>query len=223
MTLQEAIQTLQQAGYGVTPSLGRSNFHVTWPDGLRQDVLRRDQLEALAAEVKASGSAEQPKFGEAPEVADVARVLIPQYHSHLVEARIRYLYRYGEWSSRGQTTLGRAYRAAPRDQFLLQIDFLIIVNGDEWQRLTPEQRTALVDHELAHCGDNGPDEQGRPKWCIWPHDVEEFSSIIHRHGLWRPALDQFGKAAAPHINQLQFDLRQAAAGREDDSESTPPA
>lgn len=209
MTAQQAIERLQQAGYtvkGAEPGWWR----LRWPqdaDGVVGGETMMNERGLIAEAMIATGHGEQPepKFGDAPEVEEIARVLIPRHHSHLVEAKIRYLWRYGKWESQGQTTLGKCYRLSARDEFLTGHNFLIMINWPAWQASTPEQRTALVDHELSHAGMD-EDKDGNPRWVTVPHDVEEFAAIIERHGLWKPDVERFGKVAARKVNQLEFDV-----------------
>lgn len=71
----------------------------------------------------------------------------------------------------------------------MDYDFVIWVALDWWNRFKPEQKVALVDHELCHCYIDADD---KPK--ILPHDVEEFNCILERHGLWWPNADVTAKA-----------------------------
>lgn len=137
------------------------------------------------------------KFKKArPEVEELARRLIGEHHSHLIEARFAYLEREGEWTSKGDVKLGEARKVTPQMKALVDADFVITINGDAWTKLTPEQREALIDHELSHCSRGEDDKHGNPRWEIDKHDVEEFSAVIRRHGLWKPELVQFGKQVA---------------------------
>ncbi|MGE5590975.1 MAG: putative metallopeptidase [Bacillota bacterium] len=140
------------------------------------------------------------KFLESPEAQEIAERLISQYHEHLLEAKIAYAKRYGTWTSKGQTVLGRAVKVSERDKLFHGYDFLVIVNADEWLRLTPEQRVALVDHELCHCqravnadGDYVETKDGKPVWTIAGHPVEEFPEIVDRHGAWDANLKLLAK------------------------------
>jgi hypothetical protein len=92
-------------------------------------------------------------------------------------------------------------------------DFLINVPGDIWTDILNEnQREALVDLHLSRCGveyepetieENGTkkvvkdewgrveytdiiktDDEGNPKWLVYPFDLEVISSNIGRYGLW---------------------------------------
>jgi hypothetical protein len=71
------------------------------------------------------------------------------------------------------------------------------------------QRTALLDHELCHAavkldkhGETTVDARGRVIYRTRKHDLEEFSSIVERHGLWTSDLERF--AAALRKSQEPF-------------------
>lgn len=53
-----------------------------------------------------------------------------------------------------------------------------------WQHLTPEQRVALIDHELCHFA---PDNKMRR------HDLEEFREVVERNGFYLPDVKQFAE------------------------------
>lgn len=150
------------------------------------------------------------EFKRAPEVEEIARQLIRECadHQHLVEARILYLFRYGAWPKGGDTVLGKAQRLTGLNGYLAKqmllraidvtdrdaaFDFVIMINGDRWEYLSPGHRAALVDHELCHCIKSGDDDEGRPIWAIANHDVEEFASVVRRHGIHDERLRGFAK------------------------------
>lgn len=155
-------------------------------------------------------------FTEAPEVQEIATRLISEVseHGHLAEAKIAYLFREAKtWRSKGKVTLGRAKKLAGDTRFLARdVDFTITINAEIWRDLTPAQRVALVDHELSHCGYEY-DAKGRRKWTIEDHDVNEFSGVIRRHGLWMEDVKAFAKAVREVQQQLDIDdlARQEAA------------
>lgn len=130
------------------------------------------------------------KFRIAEEVQIIAAGLITDVHDHLAEARIIYLFRAGDWKSKGKVTLGQAGKVPEQWQYLTGHDLVVIINGDAWPALTDRQKVALVDHELCHF-EKGIDAAGDPKWCLVSHDVEEFTGVIQRHGLWTPDVEQF--------------------------------
>ena len=115
-------------------------------------------------------------------VIDMAAELIHKHHPWLQTANIGFLFRKEAPLSKGRYTLGRAQKVTDKLRPFMDYDFLIWVAKDQWDRFTTDRRLALLDHELCHCawGDNG--------WTMRPHDIEEFTEIIDRHGFWTPEL-----------------------------------
>jgi hypothetical protein len=148
-------------------------------------------------------------FSNAPEVAGIARRLIGLHHTHLKNIRIDYVFRSESssdggkvvWASARKITGLNAFLATESDEsFELQGDpdtdqfFCIEVWEDVWDRLKDEQKEALVDHELCHCwAEEACNAEGDSilKLKILPHDVEEFASVIQRHGLWKDDVKVF--------------------------------
>lgn len=81
-------------------------------------------------------------------------------------------------------------KVSPKMLALAAEDFAFIIEYDPviWANLTIEQQTALVDHELSHCG---VDADG---YYIKHHDLEEFRAIVERHGFWMPDIKQFANS-----------------------------
>jgi len=127
------------------------------------------------------------------------------YHPHLEEAKIVLAWRYGWREDRdGHLILATARRASDLDNQLHGWDFIVELNSEAWHAAGFDRRqmSALLDHELSHCsvqiddsGEPVEDERGRPVWRLRKHDVEEFSEVVSRHGLWRPDLERFAQAA----------------------------
>lgn len=65
---------------------------------------------------------------------------------------------------------------------------MIWIAKKEFEIFGEDQRAALVDHELCHCGGT------YGQWTMKKHDVDEFMAIIVRHGLWLPDLAFAAKA-----------------------------
>lgn len=97
--------------------------------------------------------------------------------------------------------------------------FLISIWYEGWVNMTPEQRRALIDHELCHCIVEEDEETGNTKLGMRGHDIEEFNEIVSRHGFWRPEVQTFVEEAQAGQNSL-FDTdnstmsRMAAVSRE---------
>lgn len=131
-------------------------------------------------ELQVSGA--EDKFEPAPEVEQIARQLIAQYHNHLINAKIKYLFRYGPWTSKKRETLGKAVKVSGVNQFLTGLDFIIMINAEVWGQLEYKEKVALVDHELEHCCEEDD------KYFVQGHDVEDFLAVIKRNGFWTPDL-----------------------------------
>lgn len=165
-----------------------------------------------------------PKYTHAPEVEELAAKLINDHHSHLAEARIKYLFRNGKWQSKGKSTLGKAKLAAEDARFLGQYDFIIMISTDAWNSAVPAYREALVDHELQHL-DCAEDKAGNKKWSIQDHDVQEFVSVVRRHGLWEVDLQKLIIAAkqGPYVDgpHNQIDMFHAGDKQQDGPGESP--
>lgn len=131
------------------------------------------------------------KFENAPEVQEVANKLIGQFHSHLVEAKIRYLFRTGDWVSKGMPVYGQAQKCSDKDKFLTGYDFIITIAKEYWDEMSPDEKKANVDHQLLHCGRGASDYQGNPTWVKNEHDFEGFVTEVKRHGFWTEELKRF--------------------------------
>lgn len=120
-------------------------------------------------------------------------------HPELEEATIALAWRYGlKQNKDGQLTLGKCKKVGELDKQFQGHDFVIILNFEAWEILTPEQREALVDHELCHAaistdpnGNPKKDARGRQMFRIRKHDIEEFGAVIARHGCYKADLENF--------------------------------
>ena len=124
----------------------------------------------------------EDKFEPAPDVERIARQLIVQHHGHLVDAKIKYLFRRGPWSSQKRETLGKATKVTGVNEYLTGLDFIIMINIEVWEQLNQKERVALIDHELEHCC------REDDKYFVQGHDVEDFLAVIRRNGFWTPDL-----------------------------------
>lgn len=140
-------------------------------------------------------------YEAAPEAELLATDLIPKYHSRLIDARITYLYTEKVLKHGGKVIFGKAQKAAELVQFFGETDFVLVFSKPTWSKLTDEQRTALVDHELCHC-DQTVTKSGEIKWRVRAHDVEEFTEIISRYGMWHQGLRKFGEAIPKQVEMF---------------------
>lgn len=79
-------------------------------------------------------------------------------------------------------------------------DFLITLYAPHVAGLDDASFCALVEHELFHCAQELDEygapvfgKDGRPKWEIRAHDVEEFTGVVRRYGL---------EAAGPGVQEM---------------------
>jgi hypothetical protein len=137
------------------------------------------------------------KYLVADDVATMANKLIDDHHSHLVEARIKYLFRSGDWKAKGKTVLGEAKLISGLNRFLLELDFVIMINLEVWNKANAMQRQATLDKYLTRCS-QAEDEQGNVSWYIQDYDVKEYHSIMHRYGAWESDLEKAIKMIGDH-------------------------
>lgn len=147
-------------------------------------------------------------YYDAPEVRQIAEDLIPKYHQHLIDfdVKIRYVFIDKTPKNKGREVWGTCRKVSNLNAFLADGDdscepfFVITISQDVWDVLPHDKRIALVDHELCHtlaeANQKEDDDEADPvKLSTVPHDLEEFSCIVRRHGLWRDDIEAFVKAA----------------------------
>jgi hypothetical protein len=129
------------------------------------------------------------------------------HHPDLAGASIALAWRENLQSDKdGHLLLGKCVKASDLQRELAEYDFVILLNRDMWQDgFSEEQRCALMDHELCHATvardkDNVAkrDERGRIVWRTRKHDIEEFQSVVERHGCYKSDLDQFARELFKH-------------------------
>ena len=124
---------------------------------------------------------------------------IEQHHEHLTQARIVIAWNLAWKPDRdGVVKLGQLKKASDLDRELAPYDFVMLLRKEFWEhsQTTDEMRAALVDHELCHGSvaldsnlEPKRDERGRQIYRTRKHDIQEFSEIILRHGLWKRDLE----------------------------------
>lgn len=163
-------------------------------------------------------------YSEAPtEAVSLLAKMLKAHHHDLVECKAQIGVLFAS-NDKGPAVKSNGYpRAAQvkvvslKDRVRKKIDAEVIVDALVWERLTDDQRAALMDHELEHLrrvewsakrykkmlAEDGDvlrwklDSLGRPKLKTVPADIDvgdAFASIIQRHG----------KAACEFRNAAQF-------------------
>jgi len=131
------------------------------------------------------------EYSDAESVESIAKRVIPDYSPHLATARMRYVFVDKASKKGGQEILGKVRRLGGAIEHLLEADFLIEVAQDKWNEMSQTQREALTDHLLERCHGEEDEKSGEMKWTVQEPDVQEFASILRRHGAWNDQLISF--------------------------------
>jgi len=136
------------------------------------------------------------KWTEAsPSVLHYAENLIRNFHPHLNDARICFVFRSEAQKQGERMILGQAAKVPAKFMPYLEYDFIIWLSERDYISMDDLSREALIDHELCHCSGN--------QWLGWkirPHDIQEFSDVIQRHGCWAPDV----RLAKSALNQYEM-------------------
>lgn len=116
----------------------------------------------------------------APSVLHFAENLINEFHPWLKAARICFVFRNEAQKQGDRFILGQATKVPDKMKPHFEYDFLIWISENDYTPMPELQQEALVDHQLCHC------VFGNMGWKIRPHDIQEFSDVIARHGIYSP-------------------------------------
>ena len=119
----------------------------------------------------------------APVVEQVANDIIERFHPDLKDVRILYIFNTKPKLRGGKITLGSARKATPTERLFLNVEAVITICSESWDRQNSRQRQALLDHELHHLR-----VEVDGTLSLNPHDVEEFSTVLKRWGTWKSDL-----------------------------------
>ena len=159
----------------------------------------------MAYKKKTKAKAVPTQFDFAEEAQTIAMEILPKYHHGLINAKIGFLFKNKEIMQKGKNVVGTAEKCGAKTKAVSlyqaedgeeALDFILTFAYPTWKNLTDIQKYAVVDHELSHCQVESNESTGETKTKIISHDVEEFSSIVRRHGLWQGNLEIFGQIAA---------------------------
>lgn len=123
------------------------------------------------------------EYTQAPEsIMELVRTTVEECHPQLDGIRLAVVMKEKATTRNHKKVLATTGKPSARMKPLLResYHYVMVIAEDEWHELTMDQRKALIDHELCHCGF---DDDGEPS--IFGHDLEEFGAVIERHGLWR--------------------------------------
>ncbi len=138
------------------------------------------------------------------DVLATAQRLISQIHPDLSDVRIVFMFRSEPALSGGKIAYAKTQKVAAQMRLLLEdADFIIWVSYPDWMSKQQAWRDALIDHQLTHCGVD--DDGDETKYYIRPHDIEEFHTVIARHGSYTIDIQRTDTAIEQaKANQLTF-------------------
>ena len=83
--------------------------------------------------------------------------------------------------------VAKVTKASPLWQCLAEVRLAVQFRAWFWDKYTPEQRAAVIYHELKHIEVEEPDKPGDPvKVSLKPHEIEEFYGVARRYGAVLP-------------------------------------
>lgn len=144
------------------------------------------------------------------EIYQVMDTLIASHHPHLVdsEAEIALLWIMEPSFSGGEIVLGRTAKVTTPMNALVGLiakkthrpfNFTISLDVGAWERLTPDQREAVMDHYIcrAFAEEKKLDDRGNTGWQykLRQPPIREFPEVIQRHGIYLEILKEFVEAA----------------------------
>ena len=135
------------------------------------------------------------EYSDAETVAQIANGLIPNHHPELAGARMRYVHVSKVGMKNGRELWGKARKVSGLWEWALELDFVIEVALDKWNEMESSQRTALVDHLLECCTGEEDEKSGEMKWSIREPEIQEFTTVLERHGVWNAGLLSFVQVA----------------------------
>lgn len=148
-------------------------------------------------------------YAEAPEVQQIAEVVIRESHPHLQTANMRYLM--------SDTTKSKVILCDPERRYWTSggeedvergADWLVLVETDEWEGLNERQRVCLVDELLEQCGQEENEKTGAMRW-VKRKGITVYPAVLRRRGFWRAEQ----KAIEAVARQPELGLEVAVAAR----------
>lgn len=143
------------------------------------------------------------------------------YHQELMDMKIAVAWHYGfKPGHDGKMILGQFQILNDLQRQMNGFDGVMLLNFTWWHHpeVNLEHKETLIDHELCHPRvlldqDTGlpcQDELGNVRYYNRRHDVEEFSCIIERHGVWKKDLEAMAKAMADALTRQGIDLNNSS-------------
>ena len=141
----------------------------------------------MAKQKQENNNSHEEKYFEAIDVQEIAKNLIAG-NTFVFPKNIQILYVFVEKMT---DKWGKCSKCSDIMHMASGYDFVITINHTQWLLLAEKQRESLVFHELLHIGWDSEKET----YHTVPHDLEEFSSVVKKYGLWRDSVTTFTNVA----------------------------
>ena len=137
------------------------------------------------------------EFEEADKyLIELVEQVIKEHHPHLEHAHIGLMYRDEPAKSKGRKIYSKVKTVTEDMNVFIDYDFIIWFAKESFEMMSQDTRLALVDHTLCFCGG---DLAG---WYLNDPEIQEFSTILARHGYWtqqlqsaKVAIEEYGQAS----------------------------
>lgn len=172
------------------------------PPGLRDEELAAEKPREVPSPDRRGKFELIPRTdgrGKLHYVYRFADELIEKRRPLLAEARIAFVWKHNvSPDADGHLMLGKATKVPDAHRAIHDYDFVIALNHHIFEReqVSEEHKRAILFHELCHCGIACDDEgvpkrgdDGRPKWRMIKHDLEEFNEVVQAFGKYRKEVE----------------------------------
>ena len=124
--------------------------------------------------------ATQKEFQISNELKTLAETVIEEQEIKVEDSKIQYLLVYPNIA---KTVAGRCMKTGRELKFFSDNDYLVEMSGELWDNLDEKTRYNLMHHELMHIKPSYNEKTGDWTYKTRPHDVEDFSILIKKHGI----------------------------------------
>lgn len=138
-----------------------------------------------------STETKKEKYWDAVEVREIARRLMGEDGAFAFPTNTPILYLFVD----KMKDWGQCSHCSEKIKFAGGYEFIITINHVAWSMMDDRAREALVFHELMHIAFDPLTD----KYSLCKHDLEEFSRVVSRYGLWTENVKRFVDAGMKAI------------------------
>lgn len=134
-------------------------------------------------------------------IHDMIATIVVEHHPDLAEATIAVAWHLSRKPDKdGRMQLGSTKLVGNLERELMEHDFIVVLVKEFWDdpNVTDDQRRALLDHQLSRVarvidegGEPIEDERERKRYRLVKPDLQEFSAVVKRHGMYRKEIEKF--------------------------------